>query len=228
MDPITVGALATGALGLFGAERANRVNQREARLNRRFQAGEAALNRGFQERMRNTEWQAAVDDMRAAGINPAVAYARGGASSPSGSVAGGAMPAGAENSVSSALAALSMRKQLKLLDAQIAKTQNESRQAYDQAQITKTEADLSTEKWSYYFDPFGKPKGPLRELLDSQHTALVANGARSVSEAQLAQFSVPERKAVAELFSRVGEGGKVLQMLMPLLMNISAGYARGR
>lgn len=70
------GGLALGGASLIGGYLSNRA-----------QRAEAQRNRDFQERMRNTSWQAAVEDMRAAGLNPALAYQHGGAQSPSGSMA---------------------------------------------------------------------------------------------------------------------------------------------
>lgn len=52
-----------------------------------FNSAEALRNREFQREMRSTQYQTAVSDMRAAGLNPALAYQQGGAGTPSGSAA---------------------------------------------------------------------------------------------------------------------------------------------
>lgn len=71
------GAVLGGGLDLFGAERTNQAN-----------AKQAALNRDFQERMSNTAHRRQVADMRAAGLNPILSGMGGsGASQPGGSQA---------------------------------------------------------------------------------------------------------------------------------------------
>jgi len=64
-----------------------------------FTAQEAQKNRDYQERLSNTAYQRARDDMIKAGLNPALMYAKGGMSSatPSGSIGSGAQGGGSRS-----------------------------------------------------------------------------------------------------------------------------------
>ena len=136
-----VGAgIATALGGIITGAMANRSRRRES-----------ARNRDFQERMRNTQWQAAVTDMEKAGINPALAYSQGGAASPGGSMAA------QENvgaGVSSALQNTLLKKQMKLLDSQAysayetGRTQALKAEAQEiQNRLYGTWNDLSKSRW---------------------------------------------------------------------------------
>jgi len=71
----------------------------------------------FQEKMSNSSYQRAVKDMRDAGINPALAFSQGGASTPGGQTA--KMENVAGKAVGSALEARRIRREFEAMDSQI-------------------------------------------------------------------------------------------------------------
>lgn len=122
--PAWLGPAIAATAGLFGQERTNRQNAERDDTNRRHQTSERMAAESFSERMRNTEWQAGIADMEAAGVNPALAYSRGPASAPTSSgSSGGTTPA--NNSVTSALQLMQGVQQLRLIESQVGKTMAE-------------------------------------------------------------------------------------------------------
>ena len=79
---------------------------------------------------------------------------------------------------------------------------------------------METARWQYYFNADGTIKKPMRELLEREHGAKIANAARSVTDLELARFSIPERKAVAGLYEALGSQGKGMQIALPLILQL--------
>lgn len=107
-----LGPLIAGGLNYVGQERANKQN-----------IALAQKQMDFQERMSSTAYQRSMEDMRKAGLNPILAYAQGGASSPAGASA--QMQNAMQASVGSALESKRVKADLmrSKADVDVAKSQ---------------------------------------------------------------------------------------------------------
>lgn len=168
MDPFLGAGILGGIGGLFGyfgqqeanstniaiANATNRWNNQIAADNRAFSSAEALRNRQWQEEMSNTSYQRGMKDMRAAGLNPMLAFMKGGASTPSGSAAtGSAIPmqsARVENSMTalsnSALNMANMVGQFKKLDSEVAKNAADAQNSLQNAKRAEADAQFIAEQ----------------------------------------------------------------------------------
>lgn len=120
-----LGSVAGGALNYYGAREANKMNLKIARE-----------QMGFQERMSNTAYQRATQDMLSAGLNPILAYSQGGASTPSGASA--QMQNEMSGAVSSAMDVSRSLAELKNLKEQNENLRAQNKKIGAETDLTKT------------------------------------------------------------------------------------------
>jgi len=81
------------------SDQARAFNAQALQMQMDYNANQSAINRDFQANMSNTSYQRAMADMRAAGLNPILAYSQGGASTPTGSNAAASLAGSPSDSV---------------------------------------------------------------------------------------------------------------------------------
>lgn len=186
--PLVTGLLGAGA-SFFGQRQANSAN-----------VAQAQADRDFQERMSDTAEQRRVADLKAAGLNPALAYA-GQASTPGGAqaVVGNAAGPAAATGISSALQAKSMQMAMQQNDAdlQVKHEQSQSLAAQGQNNMMQAEKawqDVLATRQAMRFAEINQP---------ATNQSLVAN-------AMLTQLGIPKQAAEAALFQKLGLAGPAL------------------
>lgn len=214
--------------------------------------GLAREQMAFQERMSSTSYQRAVEDMQKAGLNPMLAYAQGGASTPSGSLAhvepkapvGAASALQAANTSAAVMQAMQSRAQTDLLTAQAEKTRQESvgaqvNSATAWAKLEQILQDTST-SWSHKRKldagaDVDEIMAKLRDLdLKANTQTFSADVARrkaqsgqDISKEKLLELEIPRARNEAKFQGDFGKMNPYLRQMLLILQGVTSARRGG-
>jgi len=226
-----LGAIGGGLMGLYSQHTANQQN---IALNKE--------NREWMERMSNTAYQRAVNDLQAAGLNPMLAHITGGASTPGNSAATVQPEDAAARAVNSAGSVAAQAQAIEQGRANIDLTHAQTRKANAEATSAESAAryseDQYRENYRYTqqqvmnelakYDLTDAQRRQIEEMLPGmirEQDARVRSTEQATNSARvkmnLDELAIPEAQVSARWFSsEFGGGGKAANMMKDILQII--------
>ncbi|WNK12590.1 MAG: DNA pilot protein [Microvirus sp.] len=169
------------------------------------QIGEANKQMAFQERMSNSAYQRAVEDMRKAGLNPALAYQNGGASAPSGAMA--SLQAPQKGAVGAGL--MSTAKSIATGIPEIQNTQS-------QTQLNKANTEVA-ENQSQKITANAQESRNNAQYTKQLEAKAKADTERAKADARVAKAKAPAEEARAKQETKIAPARPYIDMIKDVL-----------